>query len=251
MNRQPTRPILGPTPRRRPRLRWLAASTVPVAVLVVAALLGRPWSRPDPAPAAGAPTGQIVVSDSAGIDQTPRRWQAGVPLGWAHTRQGAIGAAAGYASVLSRVWFLADGDRRHRALTAMAAPEALVGLQTAQDGVAAGVARGPFGASLNRRGVRSMLRTSLLGYRVDQYTPTQAQVALWAVVLYGNDGGLAPQALYATSTLRLRWAGDWKLLEASTVPGPVPVHGQATPSPAQELVDAAEAFKEFGYAPAA
>jgi hypothetical protein len=35
------------------------------------------------------------------------------------------------------------------------------------------------------------------------------------------------------------------------VPGPVPVHGQATPSPAQELVDAAEAFKEFGYAPAA
>ena len=60
-----------------------------------------------------------------------------------------------------------------------------------------------------------------------------------------------PQALYATSTLRLGWAGDWKLLEASTVPGPVPVHGQATPSPAQELVDAAEDFKEFGYAPAA
>src|SRR5829696_7858695 len=130
-------------------------------------------------------------------------------------------------------------------------PRGADGLQTAQDGVAAGVARGPFGASLNRRGVRSMLRTSLLGYRVDQYTPTQAQIALWAVVLYGNDGGLAPQALYATSTLRLRWAGDWKLLEASTVPGPVPVHGQATPSPAQELVDAAEDFKEFGYAPAA
>lgn len=251
MNRQPTGPMLGPTPRRRPRLRWLAASTVPVAVLVVAALLGRPWSRSDPAPAAGAPTGQIVVSDSAGIDEMPRRWQAGVPLGWAHTRQGAIGAAAGYASVLSAVWFLADGDRRRQALTAMAAPEALVGLQTAQDGVAAGVARGPFGASLNRRGVRSMLRISLLGYRVDRYAPTEAQVALWAVVLYGNDGGLAPQALYATSTLRLRWAGDWKLLEASTVPGPVPVHGQATPSPAQELVDAAEDFKEFGYAPAA
>jgi hypothetical protein len=251
VNRQPTRPMLGPTPRRRPRLRWLAASTVPVAVLVVAALLGRPWSRPDPAPAAGAPTGHIVVGDSAGIDQTPRRWQAGVPLGWAHTRRGAIGAAAGYASVLSAVWFLADGDRRHRALAVMAAPEALVGLQTAQDGVAAGVARGPFGASLNRRGVRSMLRTSLLGYRVDQYTPTEAQLALWAVVLYGNDGGLAPQALYATSTLRLGWVGDWKLLEASTVPGPVPVHGQATPSPAQELVDAAEDFKEFGYAPAA
>jgi hypothetical protein len=46
-------------------LRWLAASAV--AVLVVAALLGRPWSRSDPAPAAGAPIGQIVVSDSGGM----------------------------------------------------------------------------------------------------------------------------------------------------------------------------------------
>jgi hypothetical protein len=199
----------------------------------------------------GVPGGRTLPADSAGIGETPRRWQAGVPLGWPHTRQGAVGAAAGYASVLSRMWFLVDGDRRHQALAAMAAPEALATLRTAQDGVAAGVARGPFGASLDRRGVRSMLRTSLLGYRVDQYGPTKAQVALWAVVMYGNDGGLAPQALYATSTLRLRWVGDWKLLEASTVPGPVPVHGQAMPSPAQELVDAAEDFKEFGDAPAA
>jgi hypothetical protein len=65
VNRQPTRPILGPTPRRRPRLRWLAAPAV--AVMVVAALLSRPWSRSEPAPAAGAPTGQIVVSDSVGV----------------------------------------------------------------------------------------------------------------------------------------------------------------------------------------
>jgi hypothetical protein len=173
-----------------------------------------------------------------------------VPLGWTRTQQGAVGAAAGYARVLSTLWFLTDPDRRHQAVTAMAAPEALLGLRDAQDGVAAGVARGPFGAGVGRSGVRSVLRTSLLGYRVDQYAPGAAQVALWAVVLYGNDGGLAPQALYATSTLRLRWVGDWKLLEASTVPGPIPVHGQATPSPAEGLVDAAASFKEFGDAPA-
>jgi hypothetical protein len=73
VNRQPTRPILGPTPRRRPRLRWLAAPAV--AVMVVAALLSRPWSRSEPAPAAGAPTGQIVVSDSGGmcVQQLGRR----------------------------------------------------------------------------------------------------------------------------------------------------------------------------------
>jgi hypothetical protein len=56
--------------------------------------------------------------------------------------------------------------------------------------------------------------------------------------------------LYATSTLRLRWAGDWKLVGAVTVPGPVPVHGQATPSGVRELIQAVEHFKEFSYAPA-
>jgi hypothetical protein len=218
-------------------------------VIVVVALVAQPWSRPAPLPAPDAPVGPIVPGDSDGISETPRRWKAGVPLDWAHTEHGAVGAAAAYARILSAVWFLADAGRRHQAVTAMAAPEALVGVRTAQDEVAAGVARGPFGAGLGRRGVRSVLRTSLLGYRVDHYAPTEAQVALWAVVLYGNDGGLAPQALYATSTLRLRWVGDWKLLEASTVPGPVPVHGQATPSPAEDLVDAAENFKEFGDAP--
>ncbi|HWD45299.1 MAG TPA: hypothetical protein VHM23_16605 [Actinomycetota bacterium] len=173
-----------------------------------------------------------------------------MPVGWAQTEQGAIGAATGYARVLSALWFLADADRRHQAVAAMAAPGALLELQAEQDQVAAGIARGPFGAGLTRRGVRSVLRTNLLGYRVDRYTPTAAEVALWAVVLYGNDGGLVPQVLYATSTLRLRWAGDWKLVGAVTVPGPVPVHGQATPSGVRELIQAVEHFKEFSYAPA-
>jgi hypothetical protein len=248
VNRRPT-PPLGGRPRRPWRLRWLA---VAAALLIVAGLLAYPWGgRRGPAPTpTGAPDAAIVVGDGAGIAEPPTRRQAGVPVGWPHTRQGVVGAAAGYARVLSTVWFLTDADRRHQAVTVMAAPEALGGLQAAQDEVAAGVARGPFGSGL-ARGERSLLRTSLLGYRVDRYAATDAKVALWALVVYGNDGGLAPQALYATSTLRLRWVGDWKLLEAATVPGPIPVQGQATPSPAEELVDAAQRFKEFDYAPAA
>jgi len=234
---------------RRPRRRWLIA--VAVVAVVAGGLVAQPWSGPGPAaPTATVGDGAVVICDSAGIAALPARWVAGVPVGWPHTRQGAVGAAAGYARVLSAGWFLAESGRRHRAVAAMGAPEALLGLQAAQDEVAAGIARGPFGAGLARRGVRSLLRTSLLGYRLDRYTPGEAQVALWALVLYGNDGGLAPQSLYATSTLRLRWAGDWKLVEAATAPGPVPVQGQATPSAAGELLQAAERFKEFDYAPA-
>jgi hypothetical protein len=212
-------------------------------------LVARSWNRPGPAADTGRGTAVVVV-DSAGIGAAPARWQAGVPVGWPQTEQGAISAAAGYARVLSARWFLTDTDRRHQAVAAMAAPAAQPGLQAAQDEVAAGILRGPFGAGLARRGVRSVLRTNLLGYRVDRYAPPSAEVALWALVLYGNDGGLAPQALYATSTLRLVWAGDWKLVGAATVPGPVPVHGQATPSGVRELIQAAEQFKEFSYAPA-
>jgi hypothetical protein len=221
------------------------------ALVIAAALVAQPWRGPSLTPEPTGSEAAVVVSDSARIGARAARTEAGVPLGWPHSRQGAVGAAAEYARVLSRAWFLADAERRHQAVTAMAAPEVRLALQRTQDEVAAGVARGPFGAGLARPGVRSLLRTSLLGYRVDYYASSDAQVALWAVVLYGNDGGLAPQALYATSTLRLRWTGDWKLLEAATVPGPVPVHGQATPSPAAELVDTAQGFKEFSYAPAA
>lgn len=248
MNRQPTTQRQGGQPRRPRPLRWLAAAA---ALLIVAGLVTQPWRGRGPTSLPNAPDGRVVVSDSAGISELPTRRQAGVPVGWPHSRQGAVGAAAGYARVLSTVWFLTDAERRYQAVTAMAVPEARRGLQRAQDEIAAGVARAPFGAGLARPGVRSLLRTSLLGYRVDHYAPSDAQIALWAVVLYGNDGGLAPQALYATSTLRLRWAGDWKLAEAATVPGPVPVHGQATPSPAGDLVDTAQGFEEFSYAPAA
>jgi hypothetical protein len=201
-------------------------------------------------PTVDALDGTAVVVDSAGIAGAPARWVAGVPVGWPRTKEGAVGAAAGYARVLSALWFLGDTHRRRQALAAMAISEALPRLQAAQDQVATGIARGPFGADLARRGVRSVLRTSLVGYRVDHYTPTDAEVALWAVVIYGNDGGLTPQALWATSTLRLRWAGDWKLVGTVTAPGPVPVQGQATPSAVSELIDSAERFKEFTYAPA-
>ena len=134
-------------------------------------------------------------------------------MGWPQTEEGAIGAAAGYARVLSARWFL--GDTRRRALAAMA----IRGAARVAGCAGPGGDRdrpGPFGAGLARRRVRSVLRTSLLGYRVDRYTPTDAEVVLWAVVIYGNDGGLVPQALWATSTLRLRWAGDWKLVGTVT-----------------------------------
>jgi hypothetical protein len=99
--------------------------------------------------------------------------------------------------------------------------------------------------------VSSVLTTSYLGYRLEQYRDhDSARVALWAVVVAGNDANLPPQALWGTSTLRLRWAGDWKLEDARTVPGPVPVYSQAEPSTPAELVGAIRGFEGFADVPA-
>lgn len=231
-----------------PRLGWLVL--VAVAGLTVGVLVGRGLDRPDsPAPPMAIIGPSPTSPDSGGISQPAVRWEDGVPVGWPATPRGAVAAAAGYAKALSALWFLTDAARRSRAVARMAAPEALGGLQVSQDVIARSIASGPLGAGLRRHGVATLLRTSLLGYQLRSYSPTQAQVALWAVVLYGNDGGLAPQALYATSTLRLRWVGDWKLVQVSTVPGPVPVQGQATPSPVAELIGASRRFQEFDDAP--
>jgi len=223
---------------------------VAVVGLAVGVLVGRGLPGPSsPAPPLAIIQPSPASPDSGGIGRPVVRWDDGVPVGWPPTRSGAVAAAAGYGKVLSALWFLTDAARRGGAVARMAAPEALGGLRASQDAIARGVAKGPLGAGLGRRGVATLLRTSLLGYQLQSYSPTRAQVALWALVLYGNDGGLAPQALYATSTLRLRWTGDWKLVQVTTVPGPVPVQGQATPSVAAELIQAGQDFKEFDDAP--
>jgi hypothetical protein len=227
-------------------------AAVTAAAMLAGMLVGR-ISAPAGAPSPTLPSRAVAVAvgDSPGITDRAPRWVDGVPLGWTQTRQGAVAAAAGYAKVLSKHWFLTDTVRRRRAVAQMATPEAVAQMRASQDALASAMARGAFGAALARQGVTWLLHTSLLGYRVDNYTPTAAEVALWAVVVYGTDGGgPLPQALYATSTLRLRWAGDWKLVAASTVPGPVPLPGPATPTPAAELIRAAGTFTEFGDAPA-
>jgi hypothetical protein len=235
-----------------PSKHWPAfRALVLVAIVGLAAgvLIGRSLPR------GASPTPPIGViepeqsPDSCEIKPLAPSWEAGVPLGWPQSPSGAVAAAAGYARVLSALWFLTDSARRRQALDRMAAPEALARLRADQDGIAGGVAMGPLGAGLGRPGVATMLRTSMLGYQLQRYSASQAQVALWAVVLYGNTGGLEPQALYATSTLRLRWMADWKLAEVSTIPGPVPVQGQATPTDSAELIKASQQFKEFDDAP--
>jgi hypothetical protein len=168
------------------RRRWVV-----VGVLVavgIGVLLGRALC-PAGRPAARAQDGPVlVVADSGGITAGeitagPAQVVDGVPSGWARSRPGAVAAAAAYAKVLSAPWFLTDQARRGRAIDRMAAPEAAAQLRASQEATAGALGHSPFGAGLARAGVASLLRTSLLGYRVEAYQPGSATVAVWALVV--------------------------------------------------------------------
>jgi hypothetical protein len=98
-----------------------------------------------------------------------------------------------------------------------------------------------------------LLRATPVGWRVEQYGKGSARVAIWMTSVGGSVGGNVPVPVregWGTTTVELRWAGgDWKQVDSTTTDGPVPIADVAPPTAAPELVDQANKFKEFTYAP--
>src|SRR5256885_370090 len=93
--------------RRRPAIRWLL---VVLITAVAAFAIG----------AATAGTRRITGSVPAGPG--PARSLAGVPLGFAHDRSGAVAALLNYGAVLSDPRVLLDQRRRAQVLSVIATP---------------------------------------------------------------------------------------------------------------------------------
>src|SRR5215211_1378992 len=93
-----------------------AASAVPGAVAAT------------PGTAAAPGTAEAAASSRVG----PRRFEAGVGVGYAHSSQGAVAAAANYTRALSSDLIL-DTSSRRAAIDALAAPEARSRLQKTFD----------------------------------------------------------------------------------------------------------------------
>lgn len=196
-------------------------------------------------------SGVVRLPPPAGGRCGPARRVEGVPVGWDASRAGSVSAAAGYAKTMSTLWFLADRDRRHRAIQLMATPDRAATLTASQDRLAARLLGGPLGSALRDGGARGVLTTALLGYRVEAFSARWARVALWAVVIYGAETGLLPGAAWTTTTIELRWAeGDWKLTGAVTAPGPNPQPDGSAAGSSAALVAVARTFRGFTDVPA-
>jgi hypothetical protein len=209
-------------------------------------------ATPSPTVATTPGTAAAAPAEGAATKVGPRRFKAGVGVGYARSQQGAVAAAANYTSVLSSDVIL-DTTRRRAAIDALAAPEAKVRLQKTFDQAVVSLRQGLGVTGGADDGTQVLLRATPVGWRVEDYDNGAAKVAIWVTSVGGSIGGKVPVPIregWGTTTVTLRWAGgDWKQVESTTTDGPVPIADVAPPTAAPELVDKANEFKEFTYAP--
>jgi len=208
---------------------------------------------PSPTVAASPGTAAAAPAEAAAATRVgPRRFEAGVGVGYAHSQQGAVAAAANFTRVLSSDLIL-DTSRRRAAIAALAAPAAKARLQRTFDQAVVSLRQGLGVSDSANDGTQVLLRATPVGWRVEDYSDATAKVAIWVTSVGGSIGGTVAAPIregWGTTTVELRWVGDdWKLAESTTTDGPVPIADVAPPTAAGELVDKANEFKEFTYAP--
>jgi len=172
-------------------------------------------------------------SVSAGAGPTHR--VAGVPVGWAHTADGALGAAAAFSEAYGRL--IAPSGRQTEVLAAFTTP----GFRRRAGALIAQTAA----ALAGRLGAGATVRVSTLGVHLVSYQPDRAQVAVWTVAVASNGSDFGPFASWGQGTADLVWSGgDWRLDGVSTSPSaptPALIPG-AKPTPAPAFVQQAAQF---------
>jgi hypothetical protein len=200
------------------RRRWLRIGAIAAGALVALALvfgIGR-WTAP-----AASNGAQPTVRGQSGPG--PTRVENGVPVGYAHTQDGAVAAATNYLMVVDGP-LVTQPDKYRAAINTLAAPEARVRLrQHAEANIGALqtlVSYATQGRAVVHRGIP-------LAYKVDRYTGDVADVSIWAEGLIAVDGEMSMREIWSTTTVTAQWSnGDWRLSNiAATTPasyGPAP-----------------------------
>jgi hypothetical protein len=225
----------------------------PAAAPATAAVTPAPGGAATPAGTA-ATTPQAQAGEAAATGRVgPQRVVDDVPVGYQHSEQGAVAAAANYAKVLSSELIL-DKSSRRAAIAALAAPETLARQQRAFDQAVASLTKGLGVGAAGATDGTVLLRAVPVGWRLEEYTGNRATVAIWVTSVLGSlngpTGGVPVQEGWGTTTVQLRWVGgDWKQLQSTTTEGPAPVADSATPTAPSQLIPEAQEFKEFTYAP--
>jgi hypothetical protein len=208
------------------RSRWLRFGALGLSAVVLLATgfgIGRLS-----APASGSGQQRATVSGQNGPG--PTRVENGVPVGYAHTPEGAVAAATNFVMVVNGPLNV-QPEQYRAAISTLVSPGARGTLQSDGQNQQQAFQR-VFGLLTGaQQGRADFFRTVPLTYHLDKYDSVHAQVSIWAETIVAVDGSYAPHVSWATGTCTVEWvAGDWKLPAVASYPnapdGPVPVTGQ-------------------------
>jgi hypothetical protein len=226
---------------RERRSRMPAAAALVIA-LAAAAVIGRLTAPPadappvrSPAPVAAPPSGRAT------------RTAAGIPVGYARTREGAVAAMAAYGRVLADPRVQLDDRRRRQVAEAVGTARYARALEGAETGFAA-LRDGRVGQAL-RPGARAVFLAVPVAYRTLSFDGTRTVIVSWGVAIAASDTGIQPRAGWETTTTTAVWEhGDWKVDRVASTSGPVPA-GTAAPSPAASFIEGLAGMRALRHAP--
>ena len=206
-----------------------AAVALVIALIAAATLVGRLTAPRTDAPPTPRPA---PIAEPPVLDAT--RTVAGVPVGYARTREGAVAAMAAYGRVLADPRVQLDDRRRRQVAEAVGTARYARALEGGETGFAA-LRDGPVGQAL-RPGARAVFLAVPVAYRMLSFSRTRAVIVSWGVAIAASDTGIEPRAGWETTTTTAVWEhGDWKVDRVGSTSGPVPA-GTAAASQAGSFI---------------
>jgi hypothetical protein len=206
--------------------------------------------------APGAATRQPAPSVSGprvGPASGPSRFAAGVPVGYAATRDGALAAATAYQHYLFGNLLLHPPQLR-AAVAAVGAPERRDVLVAKLEAAAAVLEQQFQMVTAVAQGIPTEVLTFPMTTQVMSYDAENASVRIYTCTLLAERGVLAPTTVWGTVVVTLRRTrDDWQLVD-SGVDGGLPVvipSVEGTPGTAPTVPPQLGAFQQYLYAPPA
>jgi len=160
------------------------------------------------------------------------------------TPDGAVEAATGYLLVLSRLETSSSASVR-QTVSAMVVGALRTKLEHALPAVVTKVR-----ARLTSSSAPAEFDGWPLGYRISQFGPSTATVAMWHLDAAAASVLGLTTPYYATTTYSLVWLdGAWRITNVMNAAGPTPPGSTAPPAQTNAFARATDAFSRYHYAP--
>ncbi len=180
-------------------------------------------------PASGSGQQQHATVTAQG-GSGPTRVENGVPVGYAHTQDGAVAAATNFVMVYDGP-LNTDPVKYRAAIGTLSAPRSKARFQAEAERSLATFQSATGLISYAQQGRAEVFRTVPLAFHLDTYSDGTAQVSIWSESFIAIDGVVPAKETWTTATYIVEWAtGDWKLSSIGAYKGgsegPVPVTTQ-------------------------